>query len=121
MKITDEGVMRVRHHQGFGHGLEPGTDRDINCPSCKREDTVLTETDIRQARTDPRGECTCTFEPYKAGTFTRPVTDRHCPVHAERPASLVPAREYELGYDAERELQDWMNELRRKARSHGPA
>lgn len=35
----------------------------------------------------------------------------------DRPANLVPAREYELDYDAERELQDWMNELRRKAKA----
>jgi len=28
------------------------------------------------------------------------------------PASVIPAREYEPGYDAERELQDWMNSMR---------
>lgn len=31
---------------------------------------------------------------------------------ATAPANPVPAREYEPGYDAERELQGWMNELR---------
>jgi hypothetical protein len=29
--------MRVRNHRGFGHGLNPGTDHDMNCPSCQRE------------------------------------------------------------------------------------
>lgn len=29
-------------------------------------------------------------------------------------ASVIPAREYEPGYDSEREMQDWMNELRSK-------
>lgn len=29
--------MRVREHHGFGHGLRPGDDQDINCLSCKRE------------------------------------------------------------------------------------
>lgn len=29
--------MRIRQHKGFGHGLRPGTDQDINCSSCKRE------------------------------------------------------------------------------------
>lgn len=30
--------------------------------------------------------------------------------------SVIPAREYEPGYDAEGELHDWMNELRSKRR-----
>jgi hypothetical protein len=29
--------MRVRQHKGFGHGLRPNTDQDINCTSCIRE------------------------------------------------------------------------------------
>jgi hypothetical protein len=29
--------MRVREHQGFGHGLAPGTDHDMNCTSCQSE------------------------------------------------------------------------------------
>ncbi len=29
--------MRVREHNGFGHGLRPGTDHDMGCGSCKRE------------------------------------------------------------------------------------
>lgn len=29
--------MRVIHHRGFGHGLRPGTNHDINCCSCQRE------------------------------------------------------------------------------------
>lgn len=32
--------MDVREHQDFGHGLRPGTDRDINCSSCIREDAM---------------------------------------------------------------------------------
>jgi hypothetical protein len=40
VKITESLFMRVREHRGFGHGLRPGTDRDINCPSCKREDAA---------------------------------------------------------------------------------
>lgn len=36
---TTPGGFRVREHQGFGHGLAPGTDRDLGCPSCTREDT----------------------------------------------------------------------------------
>lgn len=52
--ITD-GLMRVREHHGYGHGLRPGEDRDINCPNCRREDehkpagtTLLRE--LRHAR-----------------------------------------------------------------------
>lgn len=29
--------MNIRHHNGFGHGLRPGTDYDINCLSCQQE------------------------------------------------------------------------------------
>jgi hypothetical protein len=29
--------MRTRYHRGFGHGLLPGTDHDMNCIACKRE------------------------------------------------------------------------------------
>lgn len=29
--------MRSRVHRGFGHGLRPGSDQDLNCTSCKRE------------------------------------------------------------------------------------
>jgi hypothetical protein len=29
--------VRVTEHQGFGHGLAPGTDQDINCGSCTSE------------------------------------------------------------------------------------
>lgn len=29
--------MRIREHKGWGHGLRPGEDRDINCCACKRE------------------------------------------------------------------------------------
>ena len=29
--------MRIREHKGFGHGLRPGTDEDINCLSCQKE------------------------------------------------------------------------------------
>lgn len=29
--------MRIREHHGFGHGLTPGHDSDLNCPSCKTE------------------------------------------------------------------------------------
>jgi hypothetical protein len=29
--------MDIREHHGYGHGLRPGTTRDINCPSCRRE------------------------------------------------------------------------------------
>ena len=32
--------------------------------------------------------------------------------------SVIPAREYEPGYDAEREMQDWMNDLRSKRHPH---
>lgn len=38
--ITEHEVMRVRHHHGFSHGLAPGTDRDINCTQCMREDAA---------------------------------------------------------------------------------
>lgn len=34
---TAQEVVRVRHHKGFGHGLRPGCDSDMNCLSCKRE------------------------------------------------------------------------------------
>ena len=29
--------MRIREHDDYGHGLEPGTDRDLNCLSCRAE------------------------------------------------------------------------------------
>lgn len=29
--------MRTRMHRGFGHGLHPGSDQDLNCTSCKQE------------------------------------------------------------------------------------
>lgn len=29
--------MRTRVHRGFGHGLRPGSDQDLGCPSCRRE------------------------------------------------------------------------------------
>lgn len=29
--------MRIIHHKGFGHGLRPGHNHDINCGSCIRE------------------------------------------------------------------------------------
>lgn len=35
---TDDGGFRVREHRGFGHGLRPGENRDLGCPSCTRED-----------------------------------------------------------------------------------
>lgn len=35
--------MRVRNHKGFGHGLRPGTDQDMNCLSCQREQAEGTE------------------------------------------------------------------------------
>ncbi len=28
----------IRQHQGFGHGLAPGTSADINCHACQAED-----------------------------------------------------------------------------------
>lgn len=40
MQITENPVMRVREHAGYGHGLRPGTNSDINCPSCKAEDAA---------------------------------------------------------------------------------
>jgi hypothetical protein len=42
--------MNVRHHQGYGHGLRPGTSKDINCPSCIREDDPLRVASPGQAR-----------------------------------------------------------------------
>jgi hypothetical protein len=41
-RIRQDGPFRVREHRGFGHGLAPGTDRDINCGSCTREDRNYT-------------------------------------------------------------------------------
>ena len=29
--------MRIREHRGYGHGLRPGTDWDMNCPNCQRD------------------------------------------------------------------------------------
>jgi hypothetical protein len=31
---------RVREHHGYGHGLQPGTDHDLNCGSCQRDRTA---------------------------------------------------------------------------------
>lgn len=36
--VTQEGSFRIREHKTYGHGLAPGTDRDMNCPSCRKED-----------------------------------------------------------------------------------
>ena len=30
-------TMRIREHGDYGHGLEPGTDHDLNCLSCRSE------------------------------------------------------------------------------------
>lgn len=48
---------------------------------------LYTSDDIANARDDLRGECTCTFVPVtdQPGIYTRPVTDRHCPVHVACP------------------------------------
>jgi len=27
--------MRIRQHHGYGHGLNPGDNSDLNCPSCQ--------------------------------------------------------------------------------------
>lgn len=56
MKITEIGVMRVREHRGFGHGLRPGEDRDLNCPSCKREDNWATRLQDETSGICPRPE-----------------------------------------------------------------
>jgi hypothetical protein len=39
-------MMRVRNHKGFGHGLKPGTDEDINCSSCIKEKAAGITPDI---------------------------------------------------------------------------
>jgi hypothetical protein len=40
--IRDEPPFRIRYHKTYGHGLRPGTDRDINCGSCIQEDATRT-------------------------------------------------------------------------------
>lgn len=40
----------IRRHQGFSHGLRPGTTRDINCVSCQREDARLIMDEAEAAR-----------------------------------------------------------------------
>lgn len=54
--------MRVREHLGFGHGLQPGTDRDINCLSCISEHVngvtpVITGTATRPLGPDTAPHC----------------------------------------------------------------
>lgn len=47
--------MRTRWHLSYGHGLTPGTDHDMLCPSCKRERAEGRQPDItgeEDARTD---------------------------------------------------------------------
>ena len=39
----------VRNHDGFGHGLKPGTTEDINCGACKRERAEGIEPHITKA------------------------------------------------------------------------
>lgn len=60
--ITEGSIMRVRNHQGFGHGLRPGTDSDMNCLSCQREDAARRDAtaDFTAAceRTVAGGRCT---------------------------------------------------------------
>ena len=51
--------------------------------------------------------------PDEDGPACAPYTHRADP---GLPASAIPAREYEPGYNAEREMQDWMNQLRRDRR-----
>jgi hypothetical protein len=51
--------MRIRHHHGFGHGLRPGEDRDLNCTSCKSEreagtEPIITGSDDRTPGPDER-------------------------------------------------------------------
>jgi hypothetical protein len=53
---------------------------------------TLTSADIEAARTDPRGECTCTFTPVGPDRYVRPVTDEHCPVHMD--GTVYPNREH---------------------------
>jgi hypothetical protein len=45
--------MRVREHHGWGHGLPPGTDRDINCRACRREQAEGQEPVITGSDTAP--------------------------------------------------------------------
>lgn len=50
--------MRVREHSGWGHGLPPGTNHDINCKACRREkaegkEPVITGTDTRPPAPTP--------------------------------------------------------------------
>jgi hypothetical protein len=50
---------------------------------------TYTSEDIKNARIDLRGECTCAFTPVGPDQFIRPETDPQCPVHNEHPAKLV--------------------------------
>lgn len=66
--------MRIRQHNGFGHGLEPGRNQDINCPSCKQEREANIEPTIEgdddwpfsvilTGTETPQAEFTITLEP----------------------------------------------------------
>lgn len=35
--------METRHHDGWGHGLRPGTTADLGCLACAREDAAKAE------------------------------------------------------------------------------
>lgn len=56
--ITEGSVMRVRNHQGYGHGLRPGTDRDINCADCTAEADAQRDFTAACERTVAAGRCT---------------------------------------------------------------
>ena len=44
--------METRNHGNWGHGLRPGDTRDINCPSCIREDKITPRTLIVRKAAD---------------------------------------------------------------------
>lgn len=62
MTTTSANGFRTREHGNWGHGLQPGTDADLNCVSCQREDAARTDAqrDFTAAceRTVAPGQCT---------------------------------------------------------------
>src|SRR6516162_7175150 len=35
--VKSDNAMRIREHDGFAHGLRPGTDADLGCYACQAE------------------------------------------------------------------------------------
>jgi hypothetical protein len=104
--------VRVRNHKGFGHGLAPGLDHDMNCPSCIREHKNKVIPDITGSDDMPRrkygdrdacGTCAADIEFTGSKTWqdrggnTRCDTSGHSYVDADGVTHRYPHRKHRPG------------------------